>query len=174
MNDFLNDALSKFNIKNNYLYPIYVDNSIILNHYLKFSGELLRNIEDFYLSKNNYCLGTTTPYRYFIRMKDREKPPIICNEDYDDFLFYIEFSNLDTERSILIGISKTTSHLHFHFYRDYIYGKTNENAKIVGGLFLVSNMFNNGISVSLLNVLYNFMEKNEFDHENLFQPINYI
>lgn len=174
MLDFLNDALKDRKVSNVCLYPVYVDDNIIFNHFINFGEVLLENIDDYYLSNNKYCLGVITPYSYHLRLKQFVTFPVICDLDYKNLFFYIEFINTETKRSIHFCIKKNTSEVLVRFYSNYKHGSKNTNTILRGRLFVISNMFDIGVSIHLLNIIYEFMENDSIDEEDLFKKINII
>lgn len=174
MLEFLNEALKDKEIDSVCLYPIYIDDSIIFRHFYNFSKVLLESLEHYYLSKNVYCLGVQTPYCYYLRLKQNVTPPVVCNLDYKYFLFYIEFTNTETKRSIHFCICRESSQVLVRFYSNYEHGSKNTNTKVRGTIYLISNMFDIGVSIQLLNIVYEFMENDSFDEEELFKKINII
>lgn len=165
MIDFINEALSNIKVQCSNLYPIYIDDGIIYKHYIDFSNNLLKSIEDYYIFNNKYCLSIKSNYNYSLHFREQKRLPVITTIDYNKFLFYIEFLNIKANRAILIGITKDSSHLQINFYSQFDKGIKTINR---GELFLISNMMNDGISIHLLNIFYEFIENDNFDQENPF------
>lgn len=167
MIDFLNEALSNIKVHHCNLYPIYVDDGVVEKHYLEFSLNLVNTIEDYYLSKFNFCLDAKSDYSYNLYFRQNTKLPIILELDYNKFLFYIEFKSLKNNRTILIGVEKDNSHLHVNLYSNFNLPKVKKR----GEFFLISNFVNDGISVHLLSIFYEFMENDIFNQEDPFHNL---
>jgi hypothetical protein len=138
---------------------------------MNFSDYLLESIEHYYRSKSKYCLGSKTKYNYSLHFRDEKKLPTISGLDYNKFLFYIEFSNIKSQRAILFGIVKDSSHLQVNFYNKFDPSDNYKSTNKIGELYLVSNMINNGVSLHLLNIIYEFMENKYFDQDDPFYRI---
>lgn len=162
MIDFLNEHLENLNVSILNLYPIYVDGAIMSRHHDTFNSELLENLEDYYISKENLNI---------LRYKVSKKPLVIKNNNYNDFDLFFKINNPDKKTMIVFGMDKYTNFIVVHFYSNFNSLKLIETVRMSGGIFLLSNFVNNGISVQLLDMLYQFLENNHFDDQNPFCKI---
>lgn len=166
MLDFLNGYLENNEVDILSMLPIHVDNGIIYNYFSNFGSSLIENLEDYYKSKNKVCLSIHSGYSYQLKASNCIAPTI-CKLDYNDFLYYIEFTNSKTKRAITLGMENDSSQLDMNFYS----GFNTEKVNLKGSLTLVSNIYNNGISVQLLNIIYEYMENDLLDMDDLFKKL---
>ena len=160
MIDFLNEHLPNLQVSPGSLQPIYIDHKLINDHLINFNNDLLINLKDYYLSKNNANI---------IRYNLESKGP---SDKYDSNDIVFTLTNIDNKYSIVVSLTKDNNFVTIEFYLNIDKNKIRNNTKIKGTIFVMSNFINNGISVQLLDIVYQYLENQHFEEDNLFCRIH--
>lgn len=156
MIDFLNEHLPNLNIPVAALQPIYIDNALIEEHLNTFNNSLFINLKDYYLSKNNSNFIKYSLFNKILSNKHNSK----------NFMFTL--TNNTNKHSIVVSTGEKNQFVKIDFYLNVKKYKIDTNSKVKGKIRVLSNFINNGISVQLLDILYQYLENEYFDDNNLF------